>query len=553
MKIKILNYILLFFLIAVAGCSDNILDEEPPHFISSDLLYSDLNGFESGLNGIYASLRYEREQGQSTINAVLYMAGTDNLVDNFPLQSGFNLIAREWGKTNNALNDGYYNNVSILYKIINMCNTILEYAEKEEVNFEGNGKSADENKNRIIAEAKAIRALQYRHLSYGYGDIPLTLTQSTGSNIKTDWERTSKNTVQKFIISELKTAQEYIPIEPELRGRLTKGAVQHYLAEMYLAMNKPDSALYWADKVVNTPEYALITQRYGVRKDKPGVPFMDMFYEGNENRDQGNTEALWVFQFAQDVTGGGSSVYRRWHTGRFSDWTIDNVRAIQDTYERGGRGRSWHSLSKWAIDIYETQDDRASNFALRKYFVLKNAEENAPYPADRLPPGYSYGDTIWLNYDTDLSPDNNRVLNWPFSRKPEGTDPNNPAANAQWNDQIYLRLADTYLLKAEAEYKLGKIEDAVKTINIIRKRSNASEITAKDINIDFILDERSRELVLEEHRRWTLLRTGKWVERTKKYNKNGGQFVTDRDTIFPIPQVMIDANLTKEMPQNPGF
>jgi hypothetical protein len=121
------------------------------------------------------------------------------------------------------------------------------------------------------------------------------------------------------------------------------------------------------------------------------------------------------------------------------------------------------------------------------------------------------------------------------------------------NDQVYLRLADTYLLKAEAEFKLGRSQDAANTLNIIRRRSNASEITSAQVNLDFILDERSRELFLEEHRRWTLLRTHKFLERTMAYNKNGGQNLSARDTIYPIPQSVIDANLTKEMPQNPGY
>jgi hypothetical protein len=73
------------------------------------------------------------------------------------------------------------------------------------------------------------------------------------------------------------------------------------------------------------------------------------------------------------------------------------------------------------------------------------------------------------------------------------------------------------------------------------------------VTIDYILDERSRELFIEEERRMTLLRTRKWFERTQKYNKFGGELITLRDTIFPIPQDVIDANLTKPFPQNPGF
>ncbi|MEO6915425.1 MAG: RagB/SusD family nutrient uptake outer membrane protein [Chitinophagaceae bacterium] len=69
----------------------------------------------------------------------------------------------------------------------------------------------------------------------------------------------------------------------------------------------------------------------------------------------------------------------------------------------------------------------------------------------------------------------------------------------------------------------------------------------------FILDDRSRELFSEEHRRYTLLRTGTWFTRTKQYNVYSGALITLRDTILPIPQSVIDANLNKVFPQNPGY
>jgi hypothetical protein len=71
--------------------------------------------------------------------------------------------------------------------------------------------------------------------------------------------------------------------------------------------------------------------------------------------------------------------------------------------------------------------------------------------------------------------------------------------------------------------------------------------------MNFILDERSRELFSEEHRRYTLLRTGTWFTRTQQYNRFAGTRITLRDTLLPIPQSVIDANLTKPMEQNPGY
>jgi hypothetical protein len=158
-----------------------------------------------------------------------------------------------------------------------------------------------------------------------------------------------------------------------------------------------------------------------------------------------------------------------------------------------------------------------------------------------------------MKWDQDIVYEKVPYRNWPYSRKFDGADPLNPTGATSNKNQPYLRLAETYLIKAEAQFKLSQTGAAAETINVLRQRANASLITSADVNIDFILDERSRELIYEEHRRYTLLRTHKLLERTQLHNKNGGQKISERDTLFPIPQIVIDANLTKPMPQNPGW
>ena len=553
MKTKSINILtIILFVIILIGCEVNSLDEKPPHLITSETLYSSLAGFETGLNGAYSLIRAEHN-GSIDFTSSMFTCGTDNLCANW--RQGFGVIGSFWGDLNNPSNAYFQNVFAWLYSIVNSTNTIINQAEKrEDINWTGSGGSADENKKRVIAEARAIRAWAYRHLTYNWGDVPLNLEESLGSTIKTDWDRTPVAQVRKQIISDLSFAEKYIPVEPVLPGRLTKGAIQHYLAEMYLVMKKPDSTLYWADKVINTPEYKLITSRYGVRKSEPGVVFMDMFYKGNKNREEGNTEALWVWQFEFETIGGGTDpCTRAHHQGRFMDIKIGGVVPLQITYERGGRGKAYTAPTKYAIDVYGPEDDRGSNYAMRKFFILKDAAGNAPYPSDKLPPNYHFGDTIWLNWSNDLTSATWQRTNWPYSRKVEGTNPENVTQSPNFDDYIALRLAETYLFKAEAQFKMGRPDDAAATINIIRSRSNAIVVTGADINLDFILDERSRELFLEEQRRYTLLRTGKWYERTKAYNHFGGENIVLRDTLFPIPQSVIDANITKAMPQNPGF
>jgi hypothetical protein len=553
MKIKSFNIItVILIVIFFAGCETDLLDEKPLHLITSETLYSSLAGFETGLNGAYSLIRKEHN-GSIDFTSSMFTCGTDNLCANW--RQGFGVIGSFWGDLNNPSSSYFQNVFAWLYGIINATNTIINQAEKKtDINWTGMSLPVDANKNRVIAEARAIRAWAYRHLTFCWGDVPLNLKESLGSTIKTDWERTPVLDVRKQIISDLLFAEKYITVEPSLPGRLTKGAVQHYLAEMYLVMKKPDSTLYWADKVINTPAYKLITARYGVRKTQPGVVFMDMFYMGNKNREEGNTEALWVWQFEFETIGGGTDPSTRaHHQGRFMDIKIGTVVPLQITYERGGRGKAYTAPTKWAIDIYQPQDERGSNYAMRKYFILKDAAGNAPYPSDKLPAGYKYGDTLWLNWTNDLTPATWQRTNWPYSRKVEGTNPDNVTQSANFDDYIAIRLAETYLLKAEAQFKLGDLPGAATTINVIRARSKASPVTAVDINIDFILDERSRELFLEEQRRYTLLRTGKWFQRTKAFNHFGGENIVLRDTLFPIPQAVIDANITKPMPQNPGW
>jgi len=556
MKYKkfIYKYALLsiFAMLLFFGCSEDVLEETPPHIITAESLFLNVEGFETALNGLYAQVRDDRGgNSQNNLRGEIYLNGTDNMVPNH--RDGFARVAEDWPNKNNPTEGTIVAVFNWLYQVINSANTIIGRAEDPDIDWKGGGKTAEENKNYIVAQARVMRAWAYRHLAYLYGDVPITTVEANGANIRTDWVRNPVSEVWQQVKSDLLFGEKYIPVEPNVQGKITKGAVQHYLAELYLVLGKPDSTLYWANQVINEPRYKLITERYGVKADQPGVPFMDMFYDGNSNREEGNTESLWTFQYELETIGGGYSIMRRWHISRYNDIRIDGKTPLELTVERGGRPRARMSLTKYAIDLYEPQDDRASNIALRKFFILKDEEENDTGKADVLPSGYSYGDTIWLNSDNDITYETRNRRDWPYSRKWDWADPLNVNGGKQYNDQVYLRLAETYLLKAEAQFKLGDSPAAAETINIIRRRSNASDISASDVDLNFILDERSRELVTEEQRRYTLLRTGTWLERVQMYNHNGGNLTTERDKLFPIPQEVIDANLTSEMPQNPGF
>ncbi len=124
-----------------------------------------------------------------------------------------------------------------------------------------------------------------------------------------------------------------------------------------------------------------------------------------------------------------------------------------------------------------------------------------------------------------------------------------------------MRVAETYLLRAEAYFRKGNLAKAAEDINVVRSRAHAVNIQSSDVTEDFILDERSRELVVEEPRLRTLIRMGRLVDRVMKYNSrpsvtNGpssGTTIRDFNKFWPIPQKVIDANTGADFKQNPGY
>lgn len=548
-KIKLMTVAILM-MATYTACDESLLDENPRNIITSNSLFVDYEGFIIALNGAYAEVRREKEtvSGSQTIQQMA-QNGTDNLVTNHR-SSGFAKIAALWGDVNNPSEPFYADVFTWLYSIVNATNLIIDEAQKgESIDWSGGPGSDSENQELVIAEARALRAWAYRHLTYGWGDVPLNLEPSTGATIRSDWTRTPVGEVRDQMIADWRYAEQRISVEPRQAGALTKGAVQHYLSEMYLVKNNPDSALYLANQAIDQPAYQLITARYGVNASHPGVVFMDMFTDGNINRNEGNTEALWVFNYERNTIGGTGireNNSRRDHQSRYVSIKVDGVNPFSVTEDRGGRGFGRNSLTKWAIENWTPEDDRGSHFAIRRFFILTE-------DVDNLPPAFNYGDTIFLDYSEDISTASSNRVNWPWCRKVDWSNPLNVGGSPSYKDFLYLRLAETYLLRAEAQLLLGQTAEAAESINIIRRRANANEISPGDVDIDFILDERSRELVTEEHRRYTLLRTNKWLERTSLYNARGGEFVADKDRLFPIPQVVIDANLTQDIPNNPGY
>lgn len=526
-------------LLLAAGCSKNVLKEDAPNILVADNLYVDQAGFEAGLNGLYDEVRRLRSGnaygGNTGFMSGVAVAGVDNAYSNYP--GGPEAVLNTWGATNNASFVAYSPLWSWLYETINAANTIVDRAQKPGIDW------TEDQKNEVLAEARCIRAWCYRHLTYLWGDVPLTLHESSGTTIKTDWERTPVAVVRDSMEADWLFAEKYLPETSDNDGKVIRGVPETYLAELYLAEGKPDQAKTEALKVTQDANYALITQRYGVDKNNPGTPYTDMFLDGNSNRSDGNTEALWVFQNEKNVVGGeGYNIMYRFWGAKYYSISVGGKNPILVTPENGGRSIGRLACTKFAFSSFGPGDDRGSAFDWRYYWIINNPKG--------VPAGYQFGDTIRLD-TAALEKTGN--LSWPCTRKWDYANPDDPNSNTQYEDQVYLRSAETWLLLAEADYELKDPQGAADALNVVRARAHASPIGPQDVTLDFILDERSRELFTEEERRYTLLRTHSWLRRTRLYNQVAGPNITDRDTLLPIPQDVIDANITKPMSQNPGY
>ncbi len=544
-----------------AGCKKDFLTETPQAIIAPDNLYVNKAGFESGLYGIYNLVRAERKGIAGASNDIASTAaiiGVDNAYSLFPAGGAAESVFNDFGVRLNATNAYITNLWSWLYQVINATNTLIGRSENTSIVW------TQAEKNQIVGEARLLRAWAYRHLTYLYGDVPLTLQESNGENIRTDWDRKPVAEVRAAMEQDLLFAETNLTDLPVLEGRVSKVVASHYLSELYLTTGDYQKAKDKALSVINNTKYKLISARYGVQASLPGTAFTDMFIDGNSNRSEGNTEVLWTFQNQYLSAGGDVNIMRRWWVNRYNTVKVGGKTPVDFSKANGGRGLGRFGATKYAFNVYSASptDDRGSASAWRFYWIMNLASSlpaGSQATSTCASPGWTgpkLGDTIKLSIAcNEPAPTATTAQNWPNTRKWDWApdDVADVQNSSNYNDQIYLRLAETYLLLAEAQFRLGDPAGAATNINVLRTRAHATLITAADINLDFILDERSRELFSEEHRRYTLLRTKTWYTRTKQYNLYTGALITLRDTILPIPQSVIDANLTSVMRQNPGY
>ena len=556
---SIYKFILLIFLFTSCN-EDEILREVPLDFASPENAFVSSDDFNIALNGLYSQVReILSESGRSLDHHYGTDLGLNNTAASSTRFATYNLLV------SNASEAQWH--WSKYYKLIYSANIIISRLKDAEF--------SNEEKSEIEATAKFFRGLAYKNLAHLYGGVPIELEEV--SSPKTDYTRATREVVYQQAISDMIFAAENLKtIDVVADWQVSNIAAYHILAELYNTVQKWDDAIAAASVVIDDPNTTLMLERFGTRSSEPGDVYWDLFRRGNQNRSSGNTEAIMVWQYEVDVLGGvqesssrtGPILERSW--GPFIGvLPIEDPNGVSPflfpvSDYTGGRGTATcRGTNHFLYGIWEDGDIRNSPYNFVRDVTFNNPE--SIWYGDSLVASLNYSwvrgiaDSTrwWTPYPTKVTTPGNH---------PEGLFVNRDlnllsnSAGTTYTDQYFIRLAETYLLRAEAYLGKGDLQNAANDINVVRNRSNAPEVVPSDVDIDYILDERLRELGPEEPRRLTLQRLDLLYERVTRYgnvtynqNMNFGYDIQPFHELWPIPFSEIERNTDAVLEQNPGY
>ncbi|MDR1381064.1 MAG: RagB/SusD family nutrient uptake outer membrane protein [Tannerella sp.] len=593
-------------LVLSMSCSEaEFLKEEPRDNIYAENLLVDYAGFQSMITALQGEMRNEYRRTDYMANddrsgmpisvQGIFAGGADNSwgnnIGNTGAKFSFVLQPADIKRTDNDLFEVIF---MWLYKIVNTANMVISRAGNEDVKWGGATVEENQaNKDRILSQACFARAWAYRHLTYTYGAVPLSTEEITGENYRTDWERDPVSRIRELMKADLRFAAEHLPLRAANNNYISGAMARHYLGELYLATDQPDSAIIAMKPLVESSEYALMTAPFGKSPASPACPFIDVFT--SPSYADGNKEVLYYFTLAEPTVAAAGIptdvwIKSTWKNYYSNDGTINksNLQAPEYTggaltynqvfwLNNGGKGTARLSPSLGAIRLYSykgmgARDMRVNEPAMAWKIWEKNADGNR---VEFLSAGKAPIDTVLTAVMQDDTRTTVQNYKWPSTRKWDYTQQVQSSGDIDptYADLVYLRLSDTYLLYAEALYESGNTGEAAAWINRVRQRAGVVDISATDLvaeGLDLILDERSRELLCEEERRHTLIRVSQkkggneravdnyFKRRTRELNEIAGRDARGMNTpglpvLLPVPVIFIDSNTGRPIEQNPGY
>jgi hypothetical protein len=496
---------LLAAVFLLVGC-DSTLQEDPRDLVSPGGFFNSAAEVKSAVNGLYEIYHNHSLYGKIGLDR-FYENGGDTIGPN-----------REFGQVqpiqNYTLSEGNIGNISQgggapltwqdLYKIIKDSNVILE-------NVRGNENLDQSIRDRYIAETLFLRSLAYYHLTNLWGAVPFYEQNLPISQVRS-LGRSPRDSIRDVIIEDLETAQQSLPSSYSSgeQGRASRWAAATVEAKIHLWQENWEEALNACLDIINNSPHRLLDD------------YSDVFDPNNEYND----EIIWSIDFVKDTNPDDRTDH---YVPRIRDEPADPDQraALIDSLSKYNLGFTGYGLAIPLPDLVEEfpEDDlrRPSNIKTSMFGI----ELNFPY----MP-------KLW-NLDQINSPRGNHGEN-----------------------RIVFRLADVYLMAAEAENELNGPSGAYQYINAVRERAYEPDQPLQGLSQsqlrEAIRDERRWELAGEGQRRLDLIRWGilqEVVQNTEYRIYNPAQNIEPRHTLLPIPpeQLRLNPNLLESDPTNNGY
>jgi hypothetical protein len=566
----------IFFLLIILTVAGNFsckkfLQEENLGGITSSTYYTDTKGYESLVNSCYGSLRgiYDQDPFLFEYGTDVTTRGDQEAISGTLGDRQTRAIGLNEYRTLAADNSGVSVVFTAAYSGIQRCNTAISRGPS----IPGIDPALAKKR---VGEASFIRAYYYYLLAENFGNVPIVSDEI--STVITHFVPNKEQEVYDFILSDLNTALNSVDVSTSDFGRVTQGAVKHLLALVYLTRGYKTygtaddftKAAQYADQVITSGGYTLLPN------------FADVFAYTN----QMNKEIIWSVQYnstSLTPSGSGSQNFGNGQNILFG-WRLFKEPGFAEGDQVYGRRIADVMPTQYLYTLYNTSKDaRYDGTFLSQFNAVQNATLNGKpvtkgdlrFYFPKWDRAFTATDSIALKtanpnaeiitfprWKQDFS-NIGGAEKWPMVNK--FYDPNALLPVAQsglytsTRDVFIFRLAETYLIAAEAYFKLNQTGTAADRINVIRKRATIAgqnmQISAAEVNIDFILDERARELEGEYKRWFDLKRTHKLNRAfennilTRQANPSG---IADKYYLRPIPQSVIDRD-SEGYPQNPGY
>lgn len=580
-------FILLAFLMMLANCT-KILEEQPRAAVTPDY-FSTPGGVLGGITGVYSDMR-NLWGTEGFLNMVV--GGTDEVLKGGSGNPNF----FEYGIVNADI-AGLWN---IAYQDINTVNGVLKYGAT--VNL------PDATRKQYLAQAKFLRALYYFYLVQTYGDVPLHLDFITTASAADS--RAPISEVYAQIIKDLTEAADELPALPTapfLGKTATSATAKYLLAKAYLTRGWSSAAA--SDDFQSS--YALCNELI-TNKATYGLDLWQDFASVNNKANDYGKEVLFVIDHSNDLkygeyTTGSNASGNKENKSNF--YFRPNYPTINANYPASGgssvmirdvaNGRPFIRVRpNGPYVLNQAFADRVNDSRWDKTFQIAWIANNGAVvtPRGTLTPGV---DTAIWTPPFEVTPARRAAFKG-IIVTPSGAPKNDPTSKSSWDPAMFpslskyddptraqmndastrpfvmFKFSEVYLIGAEAAFKGGgSLQNAADMLNVLRQRaayrSNktagqnavaalAMTITPAQVTIDFILDERSRELFGEYQRWWDLTRTKTLASRLNAWNKLEAypKYSTsnpaDAFMLRPIPQTQIDlVTQGPPFPQNPGY